>query len=110
MQHPYLRDWLPPRGLQRMTKKIEDCPICGEYIDIAVKGFSSEPFVTGKTYETICYTCACVARSSFVMRLSKDEEYKKELLNSLEEMLSEGFNKKRSEASIKNIKKLSTLI
>jgi len=89
-----------------MTKKIEDCPICGEYIDIAVKGFGSEPFVTGKTYEVICFTCACVSRNSFVMRLSEDEEHKKEPLNSLEEMLSEGFDKRRSETSIKNIKKL----
>ena len=87
-----------------MAKKIDFCPICDEYIDINVKGFGSEPFITGRTYESMCYTCACVPKSSFI--IFKGTENIKDPINSLDEMLADGFDKKRAETSIKSVKKL----
>jgi hypothetical protein len=93
-----------------MVKKSDDCPICGEYINIAVSGFRETPFITGKTYEYICFTCACTPRKAFTISLSVDDEIEynknKEILNNLEEMIADGFDKKRAEISIKTIKKL----
>lgn len=93
-----------------MAKKSDDCPICGEYIDIAVSGFRETPFINGKTYEYICFTCASTPKNTFVAILFDNDiiEYNKNkgMLNNLEEMVADGFNKKRAETSIKAIKKL----
>ena len=86
-------------------KNLDNCPICGEYIDVIVSGYRDEEFITGKKYEHICMTCACVPKNSFVVLLGDDLK-SKELLNNVEEMVADGFNKRRVELSLKAIKSL----
>jgi hypothetical protein len=87
-----------------MAKNDDICPICKEYIDIIVSGFKDEPFINGKKYENICFVCACVPKNSFV--IIPVEKHKDNALNTVEEMVAEGFNKKRAEISVKCVKKI----
>lgn len=89
-----------------MAKNIDNCPICNEYIDIGCSGFQRVEFITGKKYECICLTCASIPKNSFVGLMPKEIKKTKELFNTIEEMIEDGFNKKRAEISLKAIKKI----
>lgn len=42
---------------------IEKCPLCGQKMDIYCTGNKNTPFVDGKTYPKLCFTCFHVPRT-----------------------------------------------
>lgn len=73
-------------------KNDDECPICGEFMDVIHSGYHSEPFIDGQTYDYICFTCASVYN-----RL-EDRFY------TLEEMMDDNYKKKKIEKSLKAVK------
>jgi hypothetical protein len=77
-----------------MAKKRDEniCPICEDYIDIIHSGYAQEVFVDNKTYREICFTCASTYRTYDMHIYTVDE------------MVQDGFNRKRAEKSVKAVK------
>jgi hypothetical protein len=44
-------------------KKFDLCPLCGQFMDLYCTGNRHTPFVDGKTYDKICFTCYHVPRT-----------------------------------------------
>jgi hypothetical protein len=45
-------------------KKSDNCPICGQYMDLCVISHKNKPFVDNRLYPKICFTCYCVPKVS----------------------------------------------
>lgn len=95
-----------------MAKKKLDgfCPICGELIEVVVTAYKRIPFINGKNYEEICFTCDSVPKMHSFDELKNElivyNNFDKNRLNTLEEMISDGFTKKESQISIKAVKRI----
>lgn len=87
--------------MARPKRNENECPICGEYIQIASSGYLNHPFVDGKKYDAICLCCASTLKGSFTIAGPKNPPE----LHSLQEMIEDGFDKKNAEKSLKLIKK-----
>ena len=88
---------------------MEDCPICGNYIDVVVRYYALEPFIDGRNYDKICYTCANVPKTWEYDQSGEIVVYdhiSPNRLRTVEEMMEEGWDKKEANDSIKAIKKL----
>ena len=93
--------------MSRKQQNFDDCPICGEFIEIL--GFTTH-WYDDKNYEHICSVCAATVKQC---QLIEDDkwivyDYEKDSnvihLNTPEEMEAYGFDKKRAERSIKAVK------
>lgn len=38
------------------------CPLCGQNMEIVCRGFENEPFIDGKKYKVLCFTCINVPK------------------------------------------------
>jgi hypothetical protein len=45
-------------------KKTDLCPICGQFMDLYCTGNRNLPFVDGKTYNKLCFTCYNVPKTT----------------------------------------------
>lgn len=84
----------------------DECPICGQPIDVACKGYCEKPFLDGRRYEAICFCC-----SEVPLVWHRDEEaqmwrfrWDPTQLQELEDMIADGFDKKRSAICIKAVR------
>ena len=88
---------------------MDDCPICGQFIETIVRYHSEEPFIDGRCYNLMCFTCASIPR---VWESGPDGQViwygtkSPDRLSSVEDMMSDGWGKKEAEISIKAVKKL----
>ena len=41
----------------RKRRDENECPICGEYMDVLCSGHAQTPFVDGRKYDYICFVC-----------------------------------------------------
>lgn len=70
--------------------------------------YSSQPFIDGRTYESICWTCSQVPKTwefdeaTSTLIINEVDPTK---LCTVEDMVEEGFNKEEAAASIKGVKK-----
>lgn len=85
-----------------------DCPICGADIEILVRYHSEEPFIDGRTYAVICFTCASIPKTwgyengEVVVYKYKNPER----LCSVEDMMEDGWERCEALRSLKAVKKL----
>ena len=81
------------------------CPICKTPIEVIVRCFSEEPFIDGRTYPEICFTCANVPKT---WEYDKDGEIvmfggrRADKLSTPEDMMSDGWTREEAECSIKS--------
>ena len=68
------------------------CPLCKQDMDVRCTGYSKQPFIDGKKYESICHTCWCVPKDDGSLCTPK-------------ELIEDGFDIKDAKTSIKAIKK-----
>ena len=54
-------------------KKSDLCPLCGQFMDLYCTGNRHTPFVDGKTYNKICFTCYHVPKTVRQVYDDKDE-------------------------------------
>ena len=88
-----------------MAKNNPDlCPICGQFIDIIVSSFAEVPFITGKCYPEICFTCSAVPK---VIDENGKFNVSPKRLHSVEEMVELGYDKIKSKNCIKAVKRLT---
>ena len=48
---------------KKKPRKIDMCPICGQFMDIYCRGHKEIPFVDGNKYDKICFTCFYVPKT-----------------------------------------------
>lgn len=88
---------------------MDDCPICGQFIEVIVRYHSEEPFVDGRYYDLICFTCASIPKT---WEYGPDGEIvwygtkSPDRLATVEDMVSDGWGKQEAERSIKAVRKL----
>lgn len=84
------------------------CPLCGEFIEVRCTGFAENPFIDSQTYSVICQYCFEVPKMYEFSEEEKEFLYFKEFdprrLHTVEEMASQGFDKKLAAHSIKSVK------
>jgi hypothetical protein len=88
---------------------MDNCPICGQFIEVIVRLHAHEPFVDGRCYDMICFTCFTIPKT---WEYGRDGEIiwhgtkSPDRLATVEEMMSEGWDKQEAEKSLKAIKRL----
>jgi len=84
------------------------CPICQDEMYVSCSGYNAFPFVDGRTYHRICHACSEVPKM-----YDWDEENQKvivynefdiERLNSVEDMISDGWTSEEAKFHIKAVK------
>lgn len=92
-----------------MTKRNSDiCPICGQYVEVVVSAYGHQDFIDGRRYDEICFVCASVPKMSEYhpeKGLVVYSEFDIRRLNSVQDMVEDGWDRKRVEASIKAVKR-----
>lgn len=85
------------------------CQICRQPIEVIVKCYAKEPFIDGRNYDEICFTCATIPitwkydnNNNIIWYGSIDPSR----LASVKYMMSEGWTEEEARTSIRAIKKL----
>jgi len=84
------------------------CQVCGAEIQAFVRSFESYPFVDGRNYDLVCWTCACVIKYWYINDAGEVitlERPDPDHLYSVQEMIEDGWNKAKAEHSHKAIQK-----
>lgn len=76
------------------------CPICKQYMSVRCTGYSKQPFINGKKYESICHTCWAATKSWNY----NGEKSLEKCLYTAQELAEDGFDIKDAKASLKAIK------
>ena len=85
------------------------CPICQSPVEIICSGFSSDPFIDGRTYDWMCFTCSQVPKSwefdeeTNELVLYHDMDPKR--LCSVKDMVDDGFEFSEAQKSIRAVKR-----
>ena len=80
-----------------MKDNIVDCQVCGGFPIAVVKLFANRPFIDGRNYELICFTCTNVPKQ---WEYTKDGEinhwgyHDPSKLKTAKEMMEDGFDEK----------------
>lgn len=85
------------------------CPICKQPIEAIVRYFSEDPFIDGRTYSEICFTCANVPKTWEYDENGEAiffEGRRADKLCTPEDLMADGWDRKEAEISIKAVKKL----
>ena len=61
--------------MTKTIKKSDMCPLCGDYMDLIVKSCRHKPFIDGKTYPKICFSCWQVPKAE-VQTYNDDDSIK----------------------------------
>jgi hypothetical protein len=89
----------------RKPRSEDECPICGQYISVIASGYRNEPFLDGKKYHVMCFTCACTVKGAFTFRVGENlKPIVPGELYTVQEMMEDGFDKKEAEISLKAVK------
>lgn len=84
------------------------CQVCGVELQAFVRCFEASPFIDGRNYDLICWTCACVPKYWYIddegNTITFDNPDPAHMRN-ISEMVEEGWNKAKAEYSIKAIMK-----
>lgn len=91
-----------------MRRKQEGiCPICGCEIEAFTSAYRSHPFIDGRCYNEICWTCANVPKTHTTEedRMVVFNVFQERMLHSVQEMMDDGFTRHEAEISIKWIKR-----
>jgi hypothetical protein len=92
----------------KKNKSPDECPICGQFMNVICSGYHHKPFADGRCYEFICQGCyevPCTRRFVEDCWMLVKYEYGKEL-HTLEEMMSFGWEKQEAQICIKAVKKV----
>ena len=87
----------------------DNCRICGAPPIAIIRCFAHEPFIDGRNYELICFTCANVPKTWCYLPNGGYDFWgyqDPEKLKTAKEMMEDGFTEKESLASIRAIQKL----
>lgn len=86
----------------------DHCQICGIEPQAIVRSFNSHPFVDGRNYDLICWTCACIPKywyyndqEEIIYLDNPDPDH----LRTAQEMMEDGWSKADAEYSLKAIQK-----
>jgi hypothetical protein len=78
-------------------------------MDVVVTGYSGNPFIDGRTYSAICFSCSEVPKMEDFDELTNEivihHGMEPSRLNSVKEMMAQGFGEHESTRSIKAVKK-----
>jgi hypothetical protein len=100
--------------MKKKLKKTDLCPICEEFMDLAIISCKKTPFVDGRNYSKMCFTCWHVPKEEVQiydekMKIKKIEGpfYDHIHLNSAQELVDEGSADclKQARKSIRCVKK-----
>ena len=84
------------------------CPICGNEIEILVRAYVEDPFIDGRTYNDMCFTCSSVPKmwkyDEATEELTVYSEFSQTRLHTIDEMVSDGFGKEESRQSIRAVR------
>ena len=84
------------------------CPICKQDLYASDRRFNKFPFIDGRIYHAICWTCGNVPKNyewdEEKEELTVFEEYDPKRLFTVEEMMSDGFEREESRISIRAVK------
>jgi hypothetical protein len=87
-----------------------ECPVCKCDIEVIVRFHTDEPFVDGRTYSEMCFTCASVPKTWEYDAVADEVivfDFKSpNRLCTVEDMVSDGWDKEEAQRSIKAVKKL----
>lgn len=82
------------------------CQVCGRVPTAIVRGYHDFPFVDGRNYSLICWTCACIVKywyedsnGNIIFLEHPDPEH----IKTAAEMMEDGWTKDDAEFSIKAI-------
>jgi len=91
-----------------MKKDPDLCPICGQDPGAITKCFAAEPFIDGRTYDFICYTCASVQKNWEIIdgEIVTYTYSSPDRIRTTQEMVEDGWTADRANRSIKAIQKL----
>jgi hypothetical protein len=91
-----------------MPKDPDFCQICKRDPLAVVRTYSKEPFVDGRNYDLICWTCANVPKSFEMVDGQPVVLYGLDpaKINDVEGMIADGWSKVEAEVSIKAVKRL----
>lgn len=92
--------------MKKASKKSPDnCPLCGQYMDVICSGYRFKPFIDGQCYEYICHCCHTIPCAA---RFDKDTwhtyDFSDKELHTVEELVSQGFEEKEAKISLKALK------
>ena len=84
------------------------CPICKQDLYALDKRYNKSPFVDGRKYKSVCWTCGNVPKN-YEWDEEKEEliifdEFDPKRLFTVEEMMSDGFGREESRISIRSVK------
>lgn len=82
------------------------CEVCGNYVQAQVRYFSMIPFVDGRFYQLVCWTCANVPKIVPVndepfIRPGGGDGVTPGLISSVEDMQEDGWSREDARAAIK---------
>jgi hypothetical protein len=89
-----------------MERMNDNCPICGLPIEVMVRFFADDPFIDGRTYDLICFTCASVPKTYDEDETIVFEGRRADKLCTPEDMIADGWTKAEATYSIKAVKRL----
>lgn len=85
------------------------CQICQSDIDCFVSAYSTQPFIDGRKYDTICLCCSEVPKTYDIDHRRNKLIFYSDLhtsrLNSVDYLVSEGFTTAEAKTSISAVKK-----
>jgi len=84
------------------------CPICDQDLYALDRRFNKSPFVDGRKYHAICWTCGNVPKNyewdEEKEELTVFDEFNPKRLFTVDEMMSDGFEREESRISIRAVK------
>jgi len=94
----------------RRRRDPDVCQICGVKPECAVRIHRDFPFIDGKCYGLMCFTCFSIPKKweydSVMDRVMCYSHYSPYYLHSVQEMVSDGWVKEEAEFSLKAVKRL----
>ena len=86
------------------------CQICKRPIEVIVRFFSQDPFIDGRTYDEICFTCASVPKQSEYIKETDEwiifDGLRADKLCTPEDMMEDGWEREEAVHAIKCVKRL----
>jgi len=85
------------------------CAICGRDPKVITRAYAHQPFVDGRNYDLICWTCANVPKGWYTDETGEVivlDHFDPDMINDVREMMAEGWDKVDAEISIKAVRKI----
>lgn len=84
-----------------------DCPICGQYMDFIATTYRNHPFIDGKCYKKMCFTCAHVPMERVENEDGIERVFSHKHLHSAEDLYSLGSAQtlEQAERSLRGVRR-----